>query len=261
MMSTKIPLYFPGADIRPIPPNRQGKDWAGTGGRKLVLHTLEWNGWLRDPGTHPDEPWRWHTALPHVVVNPNTREVRQHVPFDRAAYAIRTNDWEDDEYVWQVELWGRAKNVPGYDDNWYSGVAWFIDQVHKLLGVPLSFADFSVMEYGEYAPQRMNYQTFKRFSGVLGHAHVGRGVDTHWDPGRLDVARVVRFLEGDTMPRWQFANMVNALFEGRPDEFRGADPGWFYRLTTDDPPGIYDDPDAPDWANFWRAFARVISGE
>jgi hypothetical protein len=40
----------------------------------------------------------------------------------------------------------------------------------------------------------MNDATVRAFSGILGHAHVGINVDTHWDPGKLDVARLESFL-------------------------------------------------------------------
>lgn len=186
-----ITPYLPGADVRPLPPNRPGKSWSGgSGKRKFILHTMESNSFMRDPLTHPTQPERWHLALPHLVCNPNTREVRQHIPFDKAAYSLRDNDGEEMKYVWQVELWGRAANTPNYDDNWYRGVAELIVDVCNTLDIELEFADFSVMTYGTEAPQRLTQAEMDDREGILGHAHFGRGIDTHWDPGMLDIPRL-----------------------------------------------------------------------
>jgi len=89
--------------------------------------------------------------------------------------------------------------------------------------------------------------------------------DPHWndDPAcivQIQDAVVSQLTGGQLgMPYEQFCNMVDALFRGRPDKFQGSDPGWFYRKTTDTPPGIYDDPSAPDWPNFWDSFEAAIS--
>lgn len=160
-----------------------GKPWAGgSGKRKLVLHTIESNRWPT------------YSAPPHLTLNPNTGELRQHIPFDKAAYALRDNSSEDDRYVWQVELWGRAANTPTYDDTWYRNlaklVAWFVTEMR----VPRHYADFTVMHYGASAPQRLTPAQTDEFSGILGHGHWGRGTDTHWDPGMLDIERLDRFV-------------------------------------------------------------------
>lgn len=69
----------------------------------------------------------------------------------------------------------------------------------------------------------------------------------------------------DTMPREQWNRMIRALFAGRPDEFQG-DPNYFINKSTDNPPGIADQLDSPDWGDdagngFWPAFTRAISLE
>lgn len=50
------------------------------------------------------------------------------------------------------------------------------------------------------------------------------------------------------MPEQQWEQMIDALFEGRPDEFQG-NPEYWKNLP----------PDHPEWKDFWAAFVRVIS--
>jgi hypothetical protein len=159
-----------------------GKPWVGgKGNRKLLLHSTETLGWPN------------YAAPPHLTLNPFTGELRQHVSFDQAAYALRDNAGEDDRYTWQIELIARAADTGGYDDTWYRNVADIIAWFHLEMGVPLVWADFSVMLYGTLAPQRMTRDECDSFAGIFGHAHFGRGVDSHWDPGRMDIERLARF--------------------------------------------------------------------
>lgn len=159
-----------------------GKPWVGgAGNRKLLLHSTETSGWPN------------YSAPPHMTLKASTGELRQHVSFDQAAYALRDNAGEDDRFTYQVELIGRAAETPGYSDEWYRNVAKLIAWFHLNLDVPLIWADFSTMLAGTYAPQRMTRAECDAFSGILGHAHFGRGIDTHWDPGKLDIGRLSRF--------------------------------------------------------------------
>lgn len=164
----------------------RGKAWVGGDASKpkVVLHTTETLGMPN------------YSAPPHMTfyAQRDTRLLYQHIGFDKAAYSMRDNALEDDKFMYQIEMIGYAQNVPNYDDTFYQNVAWLLKWFNEEMGVPLEFADFSVMRYGATAPQRMNDATVRAFSGILGHAHVGINVDTHWDPGRLDVAKVESFL-------------------------------------------------------------------
>jgi len=174
-------------------------------------------------------------------------KLRQHVPFNRAAYSIRDGRQERARMTWQIEIAGRAAQVPYYPQDWYDDVADLLGWCTDNLGVPWRFADFDIMIAGAFAPQRWDFNVFAGFAGFLGHGHAGRGIDSHWDPGRLDVER----LGEPDMPREQWNQMIQALFEGRPDEFQ--------------PPGGYTywqnlDSDSPEWdTDFWPAFVRAIS--
>jgi len=167
-----------------------GKPWNGTTAPMCVLHTLEFNGW--------PQTWKWDSPS-HFVYNPNTQELRQYVSTNRSAYSLRNNALEDDYLTLQIELWGKAKDVPGYSDEWYEGVAALLSWVNGKYGIPLTFADFSVMDPGRYAPQRMTAEATDKFTGFLGHGHFGRGVDEHWDPGMLDVKKVLSYIEDEDM--------------------------------------------------------------
>jgi hypothetical protein len=165
-----------------------GKPWVGTTQPKLVLHTLEFYGWPNSD--------RWDSPS-HYVYNPWTAELRQYVREGRAAYSLRDNAQEDDELTIQVEMFGKAALIPGYSDTYYQNVARLVVWARDKFGIPVEFADFDFQVSGsasKYAPQRMKDPEVTAFSGFIGHCHMGWGIDEHWDPGRLDVARVKEYI-------------------------------------------------------------------
>ena len=185
----------------PVPVN--GKPWSGgSGNRKFVLHTIEggadpWTiGWPRD--------WTRVTAAPHLYVNsdrfPDGDWIYQTLPFDVAGYSLRDNTGEAYRYVWQVEMAGQAAKVPGYPDSFYQMVAALADFFVAEMGVPDVWRDFSCCEYGTYTPCRITRTEMDRFAGFMGHCQFGRGIDSHGDPGRLDVPRVQSFMDGGQTP-------------------------------------------------------------
>lgn len=218
---------------------RTGKNWSGTTGRKLVLHTLE--------GNYFPSPQRWDHPS-HFVYNPYTRELRQYIATSKAAYSIRSSDIENDYFTLQIELWGKAHEVPTYSDVWYEGVAVLVEWVCVEFDVPLVFTDFEQrIVYGRFAPQRMADDVLRAFTGIVGHCHVGRGVDTHWDPGNLDVDRVLSFIvQGDDdMIREALQAQTMAWYEALQDKAGspgGANPGYW----GSDYPG--QGPNEAEWA-------------
>ena len=190
-----------------------GKPWRGFSEPMCVLHTLEFSGF---PNVD-----KWDSPS-HYVYNPMRQELRQYVSTSKAAYSLRANSVEDDHFTLQVEMFGKAASVPYYSDQWYEGVAALVDYVHIKYGIPLHFADFSVMKAGENAPQRLTATQTQGFSGFMGHGHFGRGVDAHWDPGMLDVDRVMSYLQEDIMPIEIWHAYIDALFLGRPDIFKAG---------------------------------------
>ena len=190
-----------------------GKPWRGFSAPMCVLHTLEFSGF-------PDVN-KWDSPS-HYVYNPMRQELRQYVSTTKAAYSLRDNNVEDDHFTLQVEMFGRAASVPYYSDQWYEGVAALVSYVNVKYGIPLHFADFSVMQAGTHGVQRMSEYESDQFSGFMGHAHFGRGIDAHWDPGMLDIERVKSYLTEDIMPIELWHAYIDALFLGRPDIFKAG---------------------------------------
>ena len=192
MPPTMIPFAIDVTDEVPV----DGKPWSGgQGNSKLVLHTIEsadpWDiGWPRD--------WSRWTSAPHLAMNsdrfPDGDWLYQTLPFDVAGYAIKNNDLEDDAFTYQMEMAGRARNVPTYDDQFYEAVAevaqWFVDE----MDVPNRWMDFSCATFGTDSACRHTKAGVDAWSGFLGHCHVGKGTDRHWDPGKLDTERVQSFM-------------------------------------------------------------------
>lgn len=198
-----LPRLMPGAidvtDKTPV----NGKTWSGGSPDrpKLLLHTIEAAdyrvlGWPRD--------WTRWVSAPHLAMNPARYPdgdwLYQTLPFDKAAYAVRDNTAEGMQFVYQIEIAGQAADVPNYPDQWYQAVSevaqWFVDE----MGVPVEFLDFSCAQYGTTSPCRLDRAAVDAFSGVMGHCHIGRGIDTHSDPGHLDVDKLKSFMDGATVP-------------------------------------------------------------
>jgi hypothetical protein len=63
------------------------------------------------------------------------------------------------------------------------------------MGVPDVWLDFSCCAFGAETDCRRTRDQVDRFAGFLGHCHFGRGIDTHGDPGQLDVERLRSFMQ------------------------------------------------------------------
>ncbi len=160
----------------------------GTYKKKLILHTTEITTRLPN-----------YTAPPHLTAEILEHDMVanglwQHIPYDKAAYSLRENALEDDYWTWQVEMNAKAKDIPNYPEYVYENIAWVVNWFVENLGVKAVFADFSVMQYGMHAPQRMTDEAVRQFEGIMGHAHFGLDVDEHWDPGRLHVPKVQKYM-------------------------------------------------------------------
>ena len=245
-------LWHPDADRRPVT-GRPGKKWdGGTGNPKYLFHTTEIT-----------TRWPNYMAPPHLTLNPWTGELRQHVAFNLAAYAVRSSRVDAMRFVYQVEHWGKAKLVPTYPDHWYENVAELIRWFHDNLGVPIIFDDFTNLRYGPLG-SRLPYDDVDTFAGIIGHGRVGRGIDTHWDPGALDVPRLEAMLDTVTPPPppptlkddmvWlsslqrQTPEYFVALAEqtGTPG---GSDPGYWGRSHDSSGDRIHAIPTDEEWDN------------
>ena len=190
-----VPFAIDVTDVTP----QSGKPWSGgQGNSKLVLHTIEaadpWDiGWPRN--------WAALDAAPHLYMNshryPDGDWLYQTLPLDKAAYAIKDNDLEDNRYMYQMEMAGRAMNTPDYPDNFYEAIATVADWFVAEMNVPNDWLDFSCAQAGSQSPCRFTKAEMDQYAGFVGHCHVGAGTDNHWDPGKLDTVRLQSFMEDD----------------------------------------------------------------
>jgi hypothetical protein len=170
----------------------------GAGRPKVVLHTTEsprgsyaavrnlWRG-----------PANWGKGLPHFLAD-GARYV-QLLPLNVGAYTLENSpggaDTNRSGPAIQVEICGRA--AEGFNDLEYEALGrWLADLVKA--GVDLDLAQhptfygldagFTLASYN--ARQRLSADAYNAFNGFLGHQHVPE--NAHWDPGKLDAARVER---------------------------------------------------------------------
>jgi hypothetical protein len=133
--------------------------------------------------------------------------------------------------VYQIEIVGRAVDVPTYSDAWYrclyERLELVCDMTQTPLVFPLPFEPYP-KSYGRNLV-RMTYDEWNRFEGICGHQHVPE--NDHGDPGALDVAR----LHGDDdMTPEQFAAMIGTSASVRSGvvgidlkKEDGSDDGWW----------------------------------
>ena len=165
---------------------------------------------------------------PHTIVNPFNREKAQHIPLNRAAYALWNAD-ADDSRCYQVEIVGYSENAPNLSD---AELKWLGEEVllplHEYGGVPLVVvwkgfkapSDVNYMLATSASPLRLTQAELDSFAGILGHQHIPG--DNHWDPGGLNVPRMIQHAKnkltgGDDAEmlspeaqRWMLENLANA---------------------------------------------------
>lgn len=162
---------------------------------KLVLHTTE--------GSRIESAlaaYRGGTGNPHFTVDLTRGIYQQHVPLDRAAYALRNESGgveTNRAWVIQVELVGFAKDTAHKPLEWYMNLAYnVIDPILKARPeIPLAFPPqgfTGVDGYGKNGKVRFDAQRFLAFRGICGHSHVPE--NTHWDPGQLNHQLVTQLL-------------------------------------------------------------------
>ena len=106
--------------------------------------------------------------------------------------------------VYQIEIVGRAVDVPNYDDAWYARLKARLLKVCEFTGTPyvfpLPFEPYP-QSYGKNLV-RMTYDEWMVCEGLVGHQHVPE--NDHGDPGALDITR----LKDDDMT---LAELVTAM--------------------------------------------------
>lgn len=207
---------------------------------KALAHTTE--------GTSIDGAVNAYRSYPpHLIVDPWKRRKVQHVDLERGAYALWNAD-ADDSRCYQVEIVGFAEDTPDWSDD---VLRWLGEELalplHEYCGVPYrvvwkgfkSPADVNYILASPDSPLRLTQIELDSFTGWLGHQHIPR--DGHWDPGGLNVPKILRFAQEASMAlapdelallqeiRNRTASMQSKGFlEVRSDEVRhmGGDLNW-----------------------------------
>lgn len=161
------------ASVRPGP-------FAG-GGRKLVWHTTEGSG---DPGNYP-------TGGPHFTLDPRSGHLTQHISIRESAAALEhpsgTPETNRANAI-QVELIGFAGQTQNWPDAAYRELADLARWIEKHAAVPRSC---DVKFAGAGQARRMGGDEFYRYAGHCGHEHAANQPSGHWDPGALNIGKVI----------------------------------------------------------------------
>lgn len=196
-------LWLSGFDRRPL---KAGGPYDDTTTPKLGWHTWEGLSWSGAEGAFTKYP-------PHIGCKPPFPGVhdvgkRQYVPLNRHAYSFAGSE-SDDEYIIQVEVAGRAAETHEWSDQVCEWLAIeIVDPIEKAVGVPpivvpVGFhgADEGIRPFiaSKASPIRITAGQLRAFSGHLGHQHMPPP-DTHWDPGRFPIDRILSHLQEDDMP-------------------------------------------------------------
>jgi hypothetical protein len=182
------------------PANRAGNSYAVDVADKLVLHTTEGNSIDGAVGAYT-RAGSW----PHFTVDPLRGAKVQHLPINRAAFALfnysstamETNRAGD---VIQVEIVGFAGSTHTYSEAWYRWLALEVVRPICLAAeIPARCTKFYGSMHGTIASEhwagRMEMAEFYGYSGICGHQNVGDGND-HWDPGFLNAELLLRMAFG-----------------------------------------------------------------
>lgn len=182
-----------------------GSSWTDPGAPpRVTLHTTE-----SDPGSLDIIESGWDQAdaqgrltVPQFTLDAKLRRVIQHGSVFQPACAlegcssgvVQTNGVPNV----QVELIGRAPSSQTWPDEWLRFIAdWLVAVRAEGFAVPLSSsltfygqdAGFTLASYD--ARQRLSPPAWRAYTGLVGHQHVP--CNAHWDPGKLNVARILEW--------------------------------------------------------------------
>ena len=194
-------LWLPGFEIHQFE-GLPGGSYDRTTDKKVLLHTTE--------GTSIESAMRAYSAYPpHVVVDYATRSKVQHIPLNLCSYSLKRGE-SDDEPVIQVEIVGFAAQSHGWPTAMLEWLAVeVLAPIHRLWPFELQAppSGFAGEHDGIYpylataeSPIRFGHTEFTTWSGVCGHQHAP-SPDNHWDPGKLDIDTVLRYLARELAPK------------------------------------------------------------
>ena len=162
-----------------------------------VIHTTE--------GSNIDAAlsvYRSKMVAPHCTVDPARRIRLQHLPLDRSAYALVNDNGgvETNRHgARQIEVVGFAGRMHDLPDD---QLEWLATEVVRPISQAAGITGPGLECYGDgagwilatpTARQRLSFDAWNRFGGWCGHQHVPE--NSHWDPGALDLPRIVQIAQ------------------------------------------------------------------
>lgn len=216
-----MPLVYPKAEWTPT--GVDGGSMLG-GTPRAVWHTTE---------THPSAFFTAKTYYHLQIREYGGRvHIRQFIDFQRASRALRREDSVQTNrrgtYCPNISIVGYAKDSAYLSDAMVNEIGDLVDFSHRTMDVPPEFPlpFYGGEAYGYDGAGRLSSTAWERFTGHCGHQHVYR--NTHWDPGRFPVDRILSSLEpqGDPVmqpPNWATAatqwHIDNGIYaESRPED-------------------------------------------
>ncbi len=173
-----------------------------TGGPgKFLWHTTE-GGWDSSMSV-----FRNSLTAPHVMADPKTRRKVQFIPLDRSAYALRNESGDVEtnrDQVLQVEIVGFAGESHTWPASWLEWLG--VEVLAPMVAgapFPIDITQFPTF-YGEdagftlastSARQRFSGSKWDGWNGQVGHQHAPE--NSHWDPGKLNVAKITEAAQGE----------------------------------------------------------------
>lgn len=214
----------------------------------IVLHTTEGMSYPRS--TYKARSG-WRSGVhPHLTQNPHVDdEMWQHISLSRASYSLKSGDRSG---AIQVELFGHAGESHTWGDDVLARIGGLVAKIVRAVPtVPLvahhpflGASDGLLAAPYPRGAARLDPTEWANAEGIIGHQHAS--FDDHWDPGRLDVHRIIEHarahLQAEGLP--DMAYLVDVPGE---DGERIVFPGLGYRPGTN---GTNDDPE------YWHKAVR-----
>lgn len=179
---------------------------------RQVLHTTE-GGPNYTPST---KSYFGHSYWPHATaarVNGVARIV-QHLPISRAAKAMENDAGgvqTNRGHAVQLEIGWYADRIQDLPGDIAAVVRDWVLWVSAQTSTPVTGPTFYGQDSGftlasETARQRMSFDQWTRFTGICGHQHVPENV--HWDPGKLDLVKLVGNSPSQPQPEDDLMNLI-----------------------------------------------------
>lgn len=201
-------LWLPGYPHEPI---NAGLSWTEGTAWKVGAHSTE-----TPPGSAPGiiASWRQNPGrgLSHFIANRPT-DIRQLLPLNVGGYTAQNPAGGIDTnraHIVQIEVCNYAinpdmlisPNNPGlgfridWSDEWYEGLGQWLADLDAALDGALDLT--TELVFGDrWVGFPGGSQAYLDFAGVCGHQHIPEQPDRHWDPGELDIRRLLAIARGD----------------------------------------------------------------